>query len=473
MTKRGNQIQLMVLCASLNAAPPDQVAMTLGGRKDTGAQGGYASQDLVNAMMRARIAKDIRKHGVRVGADAGVDPILEAIRGKRLIGLGESTHGTSEVDIMRGNLILAAAKREKVALFLEGQWCGVAPINGWIHVEGYDGELPGLMKNLFAVHDTAEFGDFLKAARAFNAKADAGNGIDLYGVDVQVYGKPADNPTPLLRAWLAARGLGLDAELAAASDWIDAYRNATPVTATQRAQARAAISKIYAAVCGVDPSVGGWTGAMVSANNLDRFAELEQISNAGAFVGVQVNTLGDSPSNPVYEGTRDAGMAANIKTLMDHEVRGKAFFWAHNAHTGRTSAMDMDPAGYPGGWANVGSILNIWLGDAYAPIAFETGAGTFRAQLLDAKGKTLPYQTIAAPPLPADALNSIARTVFGGPVFFRTKDISFLNVPRIEMSAGSVHDGTAPLTSESHYVTGFAYFAVVSFPASHATNPMR
>ena len=432
------------------------------------------AESRIHAMIRREIARAIRAHGQPFDGPGSIPPaLLQSIEGKRLIGLGESTHGTSELVTMRGNLILACAKKEQVTVLMEDQYGCFAAINQWIHGSGGEGELHGLMSTVFSINNTLEFGDFLTAARAFNAKALPGQGIDIYGIDMQVAGWPANNPIPMLRTWCATQGHSLDAALTTASGLVEASANEESLTGLQRSQARGAISQILSTISGANPQTAGWPEAMIAASNLDRFAEVEQACNANPFSKVFLNALHESVGDAIAIGIRDAGMAANIKLLLDTKVKGKAFFWGHNAHVGRLSPLDMFPTGLPSAWTNVGSYLSMWLGDGYAPIAFETGAGSFRAKLLDAAGKLLPNQTIVAPDLPADAINVIARSVFNKPVFIKIADLPFMGIKRIEMAAGAFHAALDPYASEGHTIPGQAYFAVVSFPVSTATRPMK
>lgn len=473
----GNRVSsflALVLFLGLQAGPAATEPVRVPGRQAQALQRSRAEEARLKARAHHALASAIRSFAQPFDGPEHLPPaLLKAIEGKRLVGLGEGTHGTSELVRMRANLILSCAKTEKVAVLMEDQGEAFAALNHWIHGEGDEGQLPVLLSNAFSINNTVEMGDFLKAARALNARAQPGQGLDIYGIDVQVAGKPANNPIPGLRAWCSGHGLALESELTLANTWVQACRKGESIQGSLRSQARGAIARILGEVAQADPKVEGWPAAMIAANNLDRFAEFDQANSAGVFSTATVNRFQETVSDSIANGIRDAGMAANIKVLLDNVVKGQSFFWGHNAHVGRMSLMDMDPQGVSSSWANTGSLLGMWLGDSYVPIAFETGAGTFRAQLMDEAGTLQPYQTIKAPGLPKDAINAIARSVFGKPVFIRVAELPFMDSRRPEMAAGSIHSALVPEGSVGHTIPGQAYFAIVSFPVSTATQPIK
>lgn len=462
------------LFLGLQAGPVATEPVLEPGRKAQALQRSKAEEARLNARARRAVASAIRSFAQPFDGPDHLPPaLLKAIEGKRLVGLGEGTHGTSELVRTRANLVLTCAKTGKVAVLMEDQGEAFAALNHWIHGEGDEGQLPALLSSAFSINNTVEMGDFLKAARALNARAQPGQGLDIYGIDIQVAGKAANNPIPGLRAWCSGHGLALDSELTLANTWVEACRKGNYVPGSLRSEARGAISMILGEVAQAGPKVEGWPAAMIAANNLDRFAEFDQASTVGVFSTTTVNRFQETVSDSIANGIRDAGMAANVKVLLDNVVKGQAFFWGHNAHVGRMSLMDMDPQGVSSSWANTGSLLGMWLGDSYVPIAFETGAGTFRAQLMDEAGTVQPYQAIKAPVLPRDAINAIASSVVGKPVFIRVADLPFMDSRRPEMAAGSIHSALVPEASVGHTIPRQAYFAIISFPVSTATQPMK
>lgn len=428
-------------------------------------------EDQINHRMRVRIRSDIKAHGLTFRGPEVVPPaLLKAIEGKRLVGLGEGTHGTSEIQTLLGNVILAMAKKGRVVVFLEDQFGSVAPINRIVQGIGENGDLLQAMNGLYGVHKTQEFEGFFRAVRTFNETAPAGTKIEIYGVDNVIWPGPAD-PTPLLRSFCAANDLKLDAELATCAAYFQDPKSQTPAT---RAASVGAAAKIRVVVDGVAPAVFGQVEATVMANALVRNLQQDEAAN-GRFAATLVNKLGDGPFNTIINGPRDAGMAENIKILMDGKIptTGVGVFWAHNAHIGRISYLDGDPIGFPSTWGNAGSILSTWLGDGYAPIATMTGRGSFRAHVVDKDGTVSPFRPTTAPSIHPDCLNAIASSAFSRPVFFTTKSVSHLGLTRPEFVISAIYETLNPDHCYTITVPGMAYAGVVSFPLSTAAHEMR
>jgi len=427
-------------------------------------------EEAINRRMRAQIRADIKAYGQTFSGPEVVPPaLLKAIEGKRLVGLGEGTHGTSEIQTLLGNIILAMAKNDRVLVFLEDQFGSITPINRFIQGIGEVGALPKAMNGLYGVHKTQEFEAFFRAARIFNETAPAGTKIEIYGVDNVIWPGPAD-PTPLLKSFCTANDLKLDAELAICAAYIQDSKTQSPAN---RAACVGAAAKIRLMVDGVAPAVSGQVEAAVLANVLVRNLQQDEAAN-GRFSTVLVNKLGDGPFNTIINGSRDAGMAENIKILMDGMIptAGVGVFWAHNAHIGRISYLDGDPIGFPSTWGNAGSILSTWLGDGYAPIATMTGKGTFRAHVVDKDGSVSPFQPATAPAIHPDCLNAIASSVFSKPVFFTTSSVSHLGFTRPEFAISAIYETLNLDHCLTRTVPAMAYDGVVSFPISTAAREM-
>jgi hypothetical protein len=162
-------------------------------------------------------------------------------------------------------------------------------------------------------------------------------------------------------------------------------------------------AKIRLVVDEVYPSIYGQVKATVLANVLVRNLQQDEAANE-RFTTALANKLGDGPFNTILNGPRDAGMAENIKILMDGKIptAGIGVFWAHIAYIGRASDLDGDPIGFLSTWGDTGSILGTWLGDGYAFIATMTGRGTFRGHISDKSGTAFPFQPATAPTIHPD-----------------------------------------------------------------------
>ena len=426
----------------------------------------------VNRLTRVQVAKDIKAHAEPFHGLAVPPALMKAIEGKRVIGLGEGTHGTSEIHTIEGNIILAMAKRGRVLVFLEDQFGSVAQLNQFIQGVGADADLPSKMKELFGVHNTQELGGFFRRAREFNSTAPAGARIEIYGVDTQLWPGPND-VTPALQKFNSANKLDLDAQIAICASYIRDPKTSSPAV---RAAVTAAAAKIKVAIVGVNASVPDQVEAAVLANILVHFVALD-VANENEFASVVLDkSLGYTPGAVYTLAIRDSAMAENIKILMDGKAPtiGTGVFWGHNAHVGRLSYLDGFLPGRFNGWGNVGNILHWWLGDAYFPIAAMSGKGSFRARPIGPKGEVGEFETLPAPkPIHPDCLNAIATSVFSTPVFFLTEDVANLNSTRPEFAVGAVFDSAHPDFFLIKTIPGIAYGGVISFPSSEAAHLMQ
>lgn len=436
------------------------------------------AEKALNRRMRVQIRADIKAQGQAFSGPEVVPPaFLKAVEGKRLVGLGEGTHGTAEIQTLHGNIILALAQKGRVLVFLEDQFGSVAPINDFVQGVGTDADLIKEMGGLYGVHRTLEFENFFRKVRAFNASAPISARIEIYGVDDVIWPGPPD-PTPALLNFSDANHLSLDAQLAICASYIRGNPTIEdPKSSTPEARTAFVIAAahIRLAISGIASSVPGKVEAAVMANNLIRFIQEEEAS-FGVFGGISVNEAKDGPTNTIIAGPRDSGMAENIKLLMDAKIptSGTSVFWAHNAHIGRISYLDGDPNSFPSTWGSVGSILSTWLRDAYFPLATMTGVGTFRAHYMDAAGAASPFQSVSAPTILPDCLNVIATGAFPSkPVFFRTTDVSLMGFTRPEFAVAGLYMALHPSYFFIQTVPGMAYAGVISFPVSTAAHDMK
>jgi|GEM_PF-4356049 len=443
------------------------------------------AEKAVNATIRRRIAADIRAKATPMRSLDGDSllPILAAVDGKKLVGLGEPTHGTSEATRLRGNLILAMAKKGRVRVFIEDQYLAVAPISEWIGGAGTDTELKDRLSYLsFTVNKKTEFVDFLRAARNWNATAGADHKIEIHGIDVSIVGPGPYNPAKKLGDFLTANGVAMAADLAAVNDCLENLWKENP-TPARMVHMRSAAVKLAFAVSGTPATAPGRAEASVLANTLVRFGDLQTMEN-GVFSGEALSVLGGGPSIIPGNGIRDAGMAENIRILMDGMglPGDQSVYWSHNGHIARMSPLDGDGevVGFPSAWGTTGSILNMWLGEDYVPIGILAGVGTAslmvvneQGKIVDAQGKeAFVFQAVQLPAPPVDSINVIATSVNRNPLFFLTGQISFMRFVHPETLISLGYEPAHPEYTVVHNAPGLAYHAIVSLPTSTASHPV-
>lgn len=435
-------------------------------------------EDAVNAQMRVVLGFEILSKGQPFnGPQVVPSKLMTAIAGKRLVGLGEGSHGTGEVQEMIGKVILEMAKRGKIVLFMEEPTASVVAINDWVHGIGAESALPELMvKNLYVIRNTVEVESFLKAVRAFNASAAVDRKIDFFGVDPIMSGgyggmvSPSDVTIPL-GAFNQANNLGLSVQLEACSRYLNDPEAYTP---EGRAAAGAAAVAILVKVQGLGSGVPGQVEANVLANDLVAYMQMEAAYN-NAFGMDFLDMLGSTPAVPVASSLRDAAMAENIRILMNGKMQAgwTGVYWGHNAHVGRFSYMNQGSgaSGAPAAWVNTGSILGLWLGDGYYSLATLVGKGTFRIQVLEDDGSYGGFQVLNAPDPQRDSLNAIASSVNPRtPVYFNMSNLSFRWSSRQEFAPGSIVERSRVPALNVVSIPGMAYDGAISFPVSSAAH---
>ncbi|HMV10449.1 MAG TPA: erythromycin esterase family protein [Cyclobacteriaceae bacterium] len=112
--------------------------------------------------------------------------LLDYLKGKEIVALGEATHGTHEFFTIKNELIkdLVSSGHFKVIAF-ETDFSAYE-VNQYL--SGKSDDLPRLMSNFYLVYHTAEFVSLLKWIRTYNLSVKADEQVVIYGFDSQHVG---------------------------------------------------------------------------------------------------------------------------------------------------------------------------------------------------------------------------------------------------------------------------------------------
>ena len=267
---------------------------------------------------------------VRAGSGfADLAPLAAVVAPARVVGLGESTHGTHEVFQLKHRLLEYLVTQQgfnTLALEVDYGWGEI--LNEYIQTGAGDSLLVHKAVG-FHVWDTTEFWDMVEWMRAYNQQHAAK--IRYVGIDMQ-------DPTPnLLR-------LEHFATQRADTVLLRQVRN---------------LRTYYAA-----PN-------QISADAKPRIArlsdELMQHLQAGAAPAAmqQHGQVLRQRAGQLDDLKRDQMMAANVAWLLQQEPAAKVVLWAHNMHIRRD---DYQP--------RLGQYLSKQLGPAYVAVGLATGHGT-------------------------------------------------------------------------------------------------
>lgn len=272
-----------------------------------------------------------------------LDPFLQ---GRRVIALGEATHGTGEFFRLKHRLFRYLAEQHGyTVLAIELPFATAARIDDYVH--GGDGDPYELVRGSYWFMDSEEIVALIVWMRAHNAKVEPAMQLELVGFDVQ-------------RARASAEAL---ARIVAGAD---------PAVA---ARYEAALGRLAAGDPGQGEAVAGLADDMERLRRkLEAHPGLDARARGHLDVVAQDLDIrrhcGDAFGCQVVK--RDMFMAANVLRSLDGPAGPKkAVVWAHNGHVGR--------AVHPDGWPPMGSHLASELGEALYVVGFEFDHGRFVA----------------------------------------------------------------------------------------------
>lgn len=295
------------------------------------------------------------------GGDADLSRFLEAARGARVLGLGESTHGTGEFFRLKHRLVERLVRREGFRVFaLEANVLTAARLDAW--VQGGPGTVEQAMAGLFTVWHTEEVRDLLAGLREYN-RTHPGDPVRVAGFDMQDHRTPADT----LRALIARLEPGLEATL---DERLGEYtRQPSWATWTVEDSLRARWADQAAALWHTiaDRRPRWLAAARDGRDSLDAEWALHCATLVSQAAGM---------NRSLYSPDRDSLMAANLHWALETLLPGRrAVLWAHDMHVSRSG----DPlTGFNGG-RQMGAFLHRLYGSGYRCFSLSTHAGRHQA----------------------------------------------------------------------------------------------
>lgn len=295
-----------------------------------------------------------------------------------VVGLGDVTHGTREVQTVKLRMIdLLVRDLGFDVLALEAPFPVFNRLN--TYVQGGGGDARALLAEVEAASytfwNTEELLEVVEWMRVYNANRGARPAIEIAGVDlyeekaaaaaVLAYLQPLDSP--------AAQQA--DADYAC-------VRSGAPFTGA----CRAAAGRVRAALAEKEAQYTATTSARAFHDALQ-------------YATVVAQAVGES---------RDAAMAANVLWAREHRgTSGRMMFWAHNEHVTKGNRA-----------ASVAGVrLDAALGAGYVAVGTMMGRGSFIGWKSDPQTKALTRVTTTVPEPPADAYESLFRQRGAGILF--------------------------------------------------------
>lgn len=293
--------------------------------------------------------------------DAGLQLVADIVGSARIVGLGESTHGTREFFQVKHRVLDHLVRKLGFSVFaIEANQLAVERINRY--VQGGIGTARDVMRVMFRVWNTEEMLDLVEWMRAHNA-AHPGQAVRFAGYDMQDHRTPGDT----LRAFLervepnmARRYEELLGEYRSQRAW------ATPQTPdTTRARWHRQAEDLWSLVSG---SRSVW---LTTATKRDDTVAVEWAVQSANLLqqAARANVALSSPE-------RDSLMAANLDWLLRTLAPdARTVVWAHDVHV----SYGGDPTISFNGGAQMGAYLARTYGYDYRALSLLTHTGAYSA----------------------------------------------------------------------------------------------
>jgi erythromycin esterase len=263
-----------------------------------------------------------------------LEPFLQMVAGKRVIALGDATHGTHELYALKQRLIPLLIERADVrTVVLEAPYADAAPT-------GFDN---------YWFWDTAEVQDLLRDLD-----------VEVVGVDPFLASATIARVVELVRRQDAA----LADDIARRYDCLGSYADNPLAYGSTPAR-----SSCQTVILSVRPLLAA------------RFPNDAELLHAARIVEQGEEAWATNLAN------RDAAMAENIAWLAQHR-EGNLVVWGHNEHFGKTPYILNGPTPV----VSTGALLTAELGERYFVLGSVVDGGLFNAaELIGAGGIIRPF----------------------------------------------------------------------------------
>jgi erythromycin esterase len=329
---------------------------------------------------------------------ADLQPLKEIIADARVVGLGETSHGTREIFRMKHRLLEFLVTEMGFTVFaMESYWPDGLAVNDYV-LNG-KGDPARLMAGMYVVWDTREVLALIEWMRTYNANPAHREKVKFYGADIQ---------DSRMGAMYVARYLekvdpgfikpGQDGQvLSILSD----RRVFEIIYGYSEQECVALKNQMNEFLLHFDREKGGYVQKS-SEREWREVRHLVRYLQQFVSYAVEVND---------YDALdlRDQAMAENIRWILDNEPAGtRVVYWAHNYHI--TAAQYPTYSSVP-----MGMYLKQVLGRDYISIGFEFNRGTFQSRDFTPSQTPFLMRSFTLDSIPGSFAAAMART--GIPMF--------------------------------------------------------
>ncbi len=378
-------------------------------------------------LLQKGIAANLRK--VSAGGQ-DIDNIARDLYARyRIIGVGEATHGTSEIFAMRTELLKSLAKLGLRSLVIELNMAGAEYLDDFVcgRVKGTPSTLEVMQNSgLYGVWMTSEIADLFVWIRDFNMNHPQDQ-IRIFGIDPQF--ASANRLLSLLEAKIPSfdvKGARTRDTSFASEIYNFEFSLMAPVVKSPGpeldkllADRQQFLAEIRLAIANLTLHERERKVAELELRGLEQDCSLErEVSLAAAkIVHSPMEILAMRGSDTM----RDRYMAENLRFIEKFFIKGDAriMIWAHSGHLSRGPLIDDTNCTH----LPLGNYLASWYGDNYHVLNITTGSGTVRA--FDTYNLTQ-ESTMKALPVNIDRQSIeglISRIGLKVPVYFETSSL--------------------------------------------------
>jgi erythromycin esterase-like protein len=405
------------------------------------------------------------------GEPSDFDPLLQMIGDKRIVLIGEASHGTHEFYRIRAQITKRLITEKGFdAVAVEADWPDAYRVNQFVRLTGADQEaidsLTGFQRFPTWMWRNADVLDFVGWLRNFNEHSDSGR-AGFYGLDLY----------------------SLHASIRAVLDFLDKVDPA----AARRARYRYSCFENfgedtqaygYAAGFGLsksceDEAISQWMEMRRRAADLskrdghvlpDEFFFAEQnarlVKNAEEYYRAMFRERVSSWN------LRDTHMAETLDALVRYldPKTAKIVVWAHNSHLGDARATEMGQQGE----LNVGQLVR----QKYGKDTFAIGFSTFTGTVTAASEWDSPAERKYVRPALPDSYEAIFHQT-GIPTFLlllgkHNNATNLLSDPRLERAIGVIYSPRSERASHYFHAQLPAQFdAILHFDETRAVEPLE
>ncbi|MBQ4818850.1 erythromycin esterase family protein [Aquimarina sp. MMG016] len=286
-------------------------------------------------------------------------PILRDVR---IVGMGETSHGTKEIFQMKHRMLEFLVKEMGFTLFgIEASHIGCKPINDYV-LYGKGNSRDALSAQGFWVWNVESVIDMIEWMYRYNKTVPEAKKVKFIGIDTQTVG--LDLAYHNIEGFIQKTGPHPLLEVKVNSLFHDIK------TITDRSDLSDQRQQLYRVLSYLYVNEMNLITKSATQEYQDVLTDLRKIIQ-----GVEVS--GRQLQKTVDYNIRDEYMAQTILEILEKEgPDAKMMLWAHNGH------VKNDPDAYVNGSQKpLGSVLKTYLGDtAYYAMGFATYQGSFRAR---------------------------------------------------------------------------------------------